>query len=88
MTIIRDSIRPNHRIKELESLLRTCEKSLKEAQKLFESTPDPTKTRGISSKKSTIDLFDAEDVSEIDGILVWDGEDPLREDQTSNELDG
>jgi topoisomerase-4 subunit A len=75
------------RIKELEIALRSAEKALKESQKLYESTPDPTKSRGISSKKMTTDLFDSEDVSEVDGITVWDGEDPYEDTKQPEELD-
>ena len=75
------------RIKELEIALRTCEKSLSESQKLFESTPDPTKSRGISSKKTTVDLFDGEDISEVDGITIWDGEDIYEDAKIEEDLD-
>lgn len=65
------------RIKELTKDLRLREAEYKKAKKLYESTPDPTIIRGISSKKTTIDLFEGEDMSEINGIEVWDGEDPF-----------
>ena len=65
------------KIKELEKTLRIQERELKKAQTLFEKTPDPTLKRGISSKKTSVDLFDAEDITEDNGIVVWDGEDPF-----------
>jgi topoisomerase-4 subunit A len=80
-------IKTAERIKELEVSLRLAEKALKESQKLFESTPDPTKSRGISSKKMNVDLFDAEDMSEVNGILVWDGEDLFEEVIKEEDLD-
>ena len=64
------------KIKELEKALRICERALKKAKILFEKTKDPTIARGISSKKTTIDLFDTEDIEEVNGITIWDGEDP------------
>jgi len=75
------------RIKELEAALRLAEKALKESQKLFESTPDPTKSRGIASKKMTTDLFDAEDISEVNGITIWDGEDLFEKVIKEEDLD-
>jgi len=67
----------DEKIKELTKDLRLREAEYKKAQKLYESTPDPTIKRGISSKKTSIDLFEGEDMSEINGIEVWDGEDPF-----------
>lgn len=64
------------KIKELTKTLREKEKEYTKSQKLYESTIDPTLARGISSQKSNIDLFDEEDIGEIDGISIWDGEDP------------
>jgi hypothetical protein len=68
------------RIKELTKDLRLKTAEYKKAQKLYELAPDPTLTRGISSKKTTIDLFDTEDIEEIHGITIWDGEDPFGRD--------
>lgn len=64
------------KIKELEKTLKELEQAYKKAQKLFEGIPDPTKNRGVSSQRSSIDLFDTEDLSEDNGIVIWDGEDP------------
>jgi hypothetical protein len=70
-------IATDEKIKELINDLRLRESEYKEAQKLYESAPDPTIKRGISSKKTNIDLFEGEDMSEINGIEIWDGEDPF-----------
>ena len=67
----------NQRIKKLTKDLHLRESTYKKAQKLYERTPDPTIKRGISSKKTSIDLFEGEDMSEINGIEIWDGEDPF-----------
>ena len=49
-------------------------------KKEFENTVDPTLERGISSKNTgAVNLFDTDDIEEIDGILVWDGADPFDE---------
>jgi len=47
----------------------------------FEKLIDPTIERGISSKKTNINLFETNDVDEIDGILIWNGEDVYEEEQ-------
>lgn len=78
-------------IKELEKTLRLQEKEYKKSQILFDKTPDPTLARGISSKKTDISLFDTEDIGEVDGITIWDGEDPFGKDhfdKESEEFDG
>ena len=72
-------------IKELEKTLRLQEKEYKKAQTLYNKTPDPTLSRGVSSKKTNVDLFDTEDIAEVDGIIVWSGEDPY--DKNLPELD-
>jgi len=63
------------KIRELTSQLKLKERELKKIKTIFEKTQDPTLKRGISSKKVNADLFDIEDVKEIDGIYVWGGED-------------
>ena len=66
------------RIKELKKELKLQETAYAKSQKLLDKTPDPTLARGISSKKSEpTNLFDDGDIPEIDGIAVWDGEDPF-----------
>jgi len=80
-------IKTSEKIKELEKSLLLAEKSLKNAKAIFESTPDPTKSRGISSKRRNFNLFDAEDISEIDGVLVWNGDDLFEEPQMEEDLE-
>jgi len=63
------------KIKELERDLKNKEKELIIKKKDFESTEDPTLKRGVSSKIINTDLFDVDDIKEIDGIYVWEGED-------------
>ena len=77
----------SEKIKELEESLLLAEKSLKNSKDLFEITPDPTKSRGISSKRRNFDLFDAEDISEIDGVLVWNGDDLFEEPRIEEDLE-
>jgi len=74
----------SEKIKELIKDLRAKEKELKKAQKLFESTLDPTLKRGVSSKKTTVNLFDTEDLEEVDGITIWNGEDPFEKEQNTD----
>jgi hypothetical protein len=40
----------------------------------FEKLIDPTIARGLSSNKSTINLFETEDLIEVDGVTVWTGD--------------
>jgi len=63
------------KIKQLEKNLKEKEKELKEAQKAFDNYPDPTLSRGITSKKVTVNLFETDDIEVIDEITIWDGED-------------
>ncbi len=68
------------KIKELEKDLKTKIKELDTSKKDFERMEDPTLKRGISSKKVIADLFNIDDISMIDGIYVWGGEDVLEEE--------
>jgi hypothetical protein len=72
------------KINELIRDLKAKERELKKVQTIFEKAEDPTLKRGVSSKKVNVDLFDIEDVKEVDGIFVWDGED-IFEDQNDEE---
>lgn len=63
------------RIKELINELKEKERELKVSTKDFETTEDPTLKRGINSKKVNANLFDVEDVKEVNGIYIWGGED-------------
>ncbi len=62
-------------IKEFTKTLRIQQKEYKKAQDLFNKTLDPTLQRGVSSKKSTVDLFDTDDLNEYQGITIWEGDD-------------
>jgi len=75
------------KIKELEISLRLRIEELRESKILFESTPDPTQTRGVISKRSSIDLLEGEDIGEINGIEIWDGEDPYGNVEEEEEID-
>ena len=76
-------------IKELIVELKERGKELKESQKIFEATEDPTITRGIKSKKNTVNLFDTDDVSESkEGITIWDGKDVFDDLETEEKISG
>ena len=69
--------------KEVSKLKKELAHKLKElnaARKIFESEIDPTIERGIGSKKTIIDLFDTDDVEEVDGMIVWNGDDVFEEE--------
>lgn len=66
-------------IKQITSELKNKEKELIESKKTFESAKDTTLNRGVSSKKSSSNLFDTSDLSEIDGIYIWNGDDVTEE---------
>lgn len=68
-----------------ELILKTKEYNL--IKKEFEKTPDPTIERGIGSKKTTVDLFDTDDVEEVDGMMIWDGDDVFEEEEKETEED-
>ena len=65
------------KIKELEKDLKAKEKDLIKVKTAFDKAKDPTLARGISSKKNAVNLFDSEDLTEVNGVLIWDGEDPF-----------
>lgn len=65
------------KIKELEKDLKAKEKDLIKAKAAFDKMKDPTLARGISSKKGESSLFDTEDMTEVNGVMIWDGEDPF-----------
>lgn len=67
------------KIKELEKSLKGKLKDFNAIEKLFKNTEDPTIARGVGSKKMTASLFETEDVEEIDGVMVWDGDDIFEE---------
>jgi len=69
------------KIKEFIKDLKVKERELKKVKIIFEKTKDPTLKRGISSKKSNQDLFDIEDVKEVDGIYIWSGEDVFESEE-------
>jgi hypothetical protein len=73
-------------IKRLTIELKEKEKQLKEAQKIFDKYPDPTIARGISSKHITTNLFEAEDLENVDDIVIWDGEDVYEEAENSQNI--
>lgn len=76
------------KIKQLVIDLKIKEKELKEAQKNFDNFPDPTLSRGIISKKLSVNLFETDDVEIIDDITVWNGEDVYDEkDKSENNED-
>ncbi len=70
----------------LKKELRFKEKELIKNEKSFNKAKDPTEKRGVSSKNtSSINLFDTEDIDEVNGIYVWDGEDPYEENINNEE---
>ena len=74
------------KIKELEKELKIREKELIKAKSLFDKTIDPTIARGVGSKKTDVNLFDTEDLEEVNGIVVWNGEDPF--DNKDEKMEG
>jgi hypothetical protein len=74
-------------ITRLTKELTSITKEYNSLKKEFENTPDPTIERGVGSKRTSVDLFDTEDVEEVDGMLVWGGDDVFEEDQLEEEDD-
>ncbi len=70
------------RIKELTSELKKKERELKKHQTAFEKAKDPTLKRGITSRKSKINLLENE-LDQINGVEIWDGDD-IVEDEDEN----
>lgn len=68
-------------INQLTKDLKSKERELKKSKTIFNKAKDPTKDRGVSSKKSSVDLFDIEDVQEVDGIFIWDGDDIFEKEE-------
>lgn len=61
-------------IADLKKNLTARNKEYATALSQFEKLIDPTISRGLSSNKSTINLFETEDLTEIDGVTVWMGD--------------
>jgi DNA gyrase/topoisomerase IV subunit A len=74
-------------IKRLTKENATKLKELNLARKEYEKTIDPTLEKGISSKTTIVDLFDTDDVEEIDGMVIWDGDDVYEEEVELIEMD-
>ena len=53
-------------------------------KKEFESFKDPTLKKGITSKKNNTDLFDVDDISEVNGVFIWNGEDMCENEPNDN----
>jgi len=70
-------------ISELSKSKKLKEKELAILKTQFEKLIDPTIARGLSSNKSTINLFETEDLIEVDGVTVWTGDN----DDDYNDLD-
>lgn len=64
-------------LKELESSLNNYKKILSETEIEFNNYIDPTLNRGNASARINTSLFNDDDVSEIDGYVVWDGLDEI-----------
>ena len=62
------------KIKQLKTDLKNKEAELKHNKKEFDLLKDPTLKRGINSKKVNTNLFDLEDIKEIDGIYIWNAD--------------
>jgi len=75
------------KIKTLKTDLSSKLKELNLAKKEFENAPDPTLERGVGSKKNIIDLFDTDDVEEVDGMMIWSGDDVFEEETELIEID-
>lgn len=72
---------------EISTLTKNLKAKIKEslaAKKQFEKLVDPTLSRGLMSNKSTIDLFETDDLTEIDGVTVWTGD---NDEENHNDLD-
>ena len=73
---------------ELKKELIERTKELKISLKIFTSTPDPTQARGIKSKKSTVNLFETDDITEDKhGITIWNGDDVYDIENNDNILE-
>jgi topoisomerase IV subunit A len=69
-------------IKQLTSELKEKEKELKESDAAYKKLEDPTTKRGIVSKKTSINLFETDDIEEDkEGIAIWNGEDVFDNDE-------
>jgi len=73
-------------ISRLTKELTSTTKEYNSLKKEFEGTLDPTIERGVGSKRTSVDLFDTDDVEEVDGMAIWIGDDVFdQEESLSNE---
>lgn len=76
-------LKTREEIQKLQALLKDLKVELKKKTREFEKMEDPTEKRGIRSVATTIDLFDTDDVTEEDDVVIWNGEDPYdKEEET------
>ena len=76
------------KIKELVQLLKEKETALIRAKTDFNKSVDTSLIRGISSKRTgSVDLFTTEDIGELEGIAIWNGEDVVQEEEIIEEED-
>ena len=76
------------KIKQLTIDLKEKEKELKYNKSEFNKLIDPTIKRGITSKQVTADLFSMDDIKEVDGIYIWNGEDnEIQKDEIEEDID-
>ncbi len=75
------------KIKQLEKDLKTKEKELIIAQKTYDNYLDPTLSRGITSHKHSVNLFETNDIETINEITVWNGEDVFEEELNEQNVD-
>ena len=59
---------------DLNKAAKSKAKELVTAKAQFEKLIDPTIARGLASNKSTVNLFETDDLTEVDGVTVWTGD--------------
>lgn len=62
-------------ISNLKKIIIQKNKLVSKTKIIFDKNIDPTIKKGVSSKKNNINLFDTEDIEEVDGMIIWNGED-------------
>jgi len=66
-------------IRRLKNELKFKTKELNDFSKAFLSLIDPTLTRSIGSKKNLVNLFEIQDIQDVDGVTIWQGDDVYEE---------
>jgi len=72
-------------IKQLVKELKDKESELIISQNAYDKFIDPTLVKGVGHRVSVVNLFETEDIHDLDGVTIWQGEDIFDEKDKKEE---